>query len=417
MRSIFAFLCFFPVLTFAANGQYFIGLSPISKGLGGTGVGHYTGGADALIKNSALLSELPGENGKTGFELIGTVGKQNLSASNNNLAFSGTSGGSQDSSAGSEFIPTLTGTYKVNETMGLGLSAMIYGGAKSDFSHTAAATGLSKIKADSSIGRLAVGFAYKPIKQLSFGISPFLKYGELALNTNGSTRLPHGTTGFGVQMGVAAFPMAGLTIGASIQPKVRLKYPAVADLQTLKIPASGDGVLEDLDSQEPMQIGFGASYKLMPNWKVTADYRFIGWSSADLFRELGWMDQHVIALGTEYKIGPLALRTGFNYAKSPVRDISGEVGNTPVIISGVAIPQLAVSNINLVAFPGVTQSHFCLGTGYEVSSTLSVDASFAYAPKVTITRAGTFPAGGTNSYSFTSTASQWAITLGASYRL
>src|SRR5262245_354326 len=136
MKRLFIFAFVFSTSLFAANGSYFIGVSPNSKGMGGTGVGNFTNGTDAMIKNTALLSELPGEKGKVGVEVITSIAKENVWATNNNVGFTGVSGGEQTSKSGAEIVPTVSGTYKLSDQFGMGLSAMIYGGAKADFMDT-----------------------------------------------------------------------------------------------------------------------------------------------------------------------------------------------------------------------------------------------------------------------------------------
>lgn len=55
----------FSPLVLATNGDVLIGLGPISRSMGGTGIAHFSG-AEYALKNPALLSKQQGNEGTFG---------------------------------------------------------------------------------------------------------------------------------------------------------------------------------------------------------------------------------------------------------------------------------------------------------------------------------------------------------------
>src|SRR5690606_6485768 len=133
----------------------------------------------------------------------------------------------------------------------------------------------------------------------------------------------------------------------------------------------------------------------------------------------GWQDQHVIALGAQYTMNAWKFRAGVNYAKSPIRETTGEAGGTSITFPGDhLVLQRNVSLLNLAAFPGIAETHVTLGTGYEINENLGVDLSVLYAPQVAVTRSGSLPpALGAAAYSLVAQASQWAVQGGLRWGL
>lgn len=76
-----------------------------------------------------------------------------------------------------------------------------------------------------------------------------------------------------------------------------------------------------------------------------------------------WDDQNVIELGGAYKTtDALTLRAGLNMANNPIPD----------------------KYMNPL-FPAIAKNHVTLGAGYAVSKASSVDFSYVYVPKVSLT--------------------------------
>ena len=94
----------------------------------------------------------------------------------------------------------------------------------------------------------------------------------------------------------------------------------------------------------------------------------------------------------------IALRLGYNYAKSPI-ETYGPLGtaHTGPGTNGV-YEAAAVNTFNLIGFPAITENHVTLGAGIAFSKTVSLDVAYVYG--WTSGQTGdviTNPAGGPNS--------------------
>jgi len=153
------------------------------------------------------------------------------------------------------------------------------------------------------------------------------------------------------------------------------------------IPLSGQIKVKDF--QWPQMLGAGVSYQVSQDLMVVFDYKWINWADvmknfkmvftadsnpsfgpfsgkeldATLFQK--WKDQHVFMIGAGYKLNPeWVVRAGLNIANNPIPD----------------------TYLNAL-FPAIEKNHLTLGAGYMISKASSVDASFAYAPRVKATSA------------------------------
>lgn len=391
----------------ATNGGNLIGLSARSVSMGGTGVAHFQGVMESTLKNPALLTQHKGD-GVFGAEFSNTLIGLNVKAN---------AGAGEKTSAGkSRYIPDVAVNYKLKENMALGLGVLPYSGAKFDYVGETSMTGL---KTDHTIVKIQPAFAFSPVENLNFGVSPIIGYGELQLNSSvsgtQSTNANSTGAGFAGQLG-ASYRWDMLTFGASYISPMKIKYKALTNLDFFgpnALVASTFGA-DDLDIQQPGEIAVGVAFDATPNLSFTFDYRHIGWSNADTYKELQWESQHVLAFGSQCKLDKLALRAGFNYAKSPLRDTAGEVGTNLITLQGHSLYQASVSKLDVIGFPPLATTHITAGAGYEFTDYLGADLAMLYAPKVTVTKAGTL---GATPYTYSATMSQWAVTLGLRYAI
>jgi long-chain fatty acid transport protein len=406
-----ALLTIFSSTAMATNGGNLIGLSPASTAQGGAGVAHYMTGVDALYKNPALLSDLPGADGAITGEFYGNLMKQNASAE----ASSGTtSAGEKMSQSKAAFLPALGATYKLNDSFGLGLSAGAHGGARADYAGEAT---ISRVAADQSAGRITLAAAYQIIPELSIGVAPYLNYSELKLHALSGGPAAHGATAFGAIIGVTSKPIESLSFGATFQQGTTETHKNVIDLA--KLLGTPSGTLHEIKSGEPDQLGLGLAYTGITNLKLLLDYRLIWWSTTEGLRELAWKNQHVLAFGTEYWLDALALRLGFNWATSPIENVGSELATTMTTISGIPVSAQSISLFNVAAFPGISRTHLTAGAGYKITEDFQADLAFLYAFKNTLTRTGVGvnpTTGGAGAYTYTGRVSQWLIAAGMSYR-
>jgi len=107
------------------------------------------------------------------------------------------------------------------------------------------------------------------------------------------------------------------------------------------VPATSGGKVDAKATLNlPADVGLGASYKVLPNLRVNADFAYTMWSSldkitieldpltildnavADPVMETKWEDTFRASLGGEYLLNKLALRAGFFFDQSPIPDSS-----------------------------------------------------------------------------------------------
>ncbi|MCK6602467.1 MAG: outer membrane protein transport protein [Bacteroidetes bacterium] len=144
----------------------------------------------------------------------------------------------------------------------------------------------------------------------------------------------------------------------------------------------------DVDLKFPQTVGVGASYKVLPELKVSADVEWVNWSAAfdkmtlklkngsnanvntmmgssDLTIDfpLDWKDAVVVKLGAEYEVIPgLFARGGYAYGTNPVPE-------------GTVFP----------VFPAVVEHHFMLGGSYTITPNFTLHAAWEMAPEKSLT--------------------------------
>ncbi|MBU1777573.1 MAG: outer membrane protein transport protein, partial [Gammaproteobacteria bacterium] len=155
------------------------------------------------------------------------------------------------------------------------------------------------------------------------------------------------------------------------------------------VPITVPGKISVKNFQWPETYGMGVAYQATDSLMVVADYKRIGWKAvmkdfkisftansglagmtaglsdtimdATLFQN--WKDQNVFQIGAAYKVDSAwTVRAGVNMANNPVPD--------------------AYMN---ALFPAVAKTNLSGGFGYVVNQQSSIDASFAYVPKTTVT--------------------------------
>jgi long-chain fatty acid transport protein len=214
----------------------------------------------------------------------------------------------------------------------------------------------------------------------SFGATPIVQYGSLDINYknyfNGGETVGAGVAqdfGFGFSVGAsydfADVGVKGLTVGAVYKSEIEMEYDQ--QLSTATTPFAGflGGEMDDTLTQ-PAEIGVGVSYTYQGS-TLAFDYKQIKWADATGYKDFGWDNQNVYAIGYQFAMDNWAVRAGFNYAESPIDEADG--ANTP---------DGAVLNMfNLLGFPATVEQHYSIGGTYEFTKVVSVDAAFSYAPE------------------------------------
>ncbi len=385
-----------------------IGLSATSVGMGGTGVAFPMTGMDAIYKNPSLLGYTTTQSGQWVFD--GNVGM----VSQNQTANPGSGGVNNASSP--YFIPDVSATYRLNERLTLGLGVLPYAGASSDY--TAIATVLQP-KQSLSLVKFAPAISYSG-ERFSIGVSPYVTWGRFALNDAAepmggpqTTRSPSGAVGLGAQIGASFQPVPGVTIGGSYTSESSFTYNNLICIDCLNFPPPGAVTLNNVNIQQPDEIAFGVAVTPVANLDLTFDYRSIRWGHADGYNQFAFQSQSVFSLGGQYHLKAWAFRGGFSYATNPLNSTTGDAGSVP--FQGRQISAQAQDILDVFAFPGITTTHITLGAGYKFSEKFSLDAAGYYCPSTSLSRSGNDGLG--NPYTFTTSVTQYALSLGATYRL
>ena len=123
-------------------------------------------------------------------------------------------------------------------------------------------------------------------------------------------------------------------------------------------------------------------------------------------------------------------RGGYNYADSPIKNVSGEMGSLLTDVQGTYVFDQAISMLNMVGFPAIATTHFTLGAGYDFSENLTIDAAFMYSPETETSRSGSLLPGATSAltdgliptspvdmnYEYSTKMEQMTLSMGVNYR-
>jgi long-chain fatty acid transport protein len=362
---------------FATNGTNMTGVSAVSSALGGTGTAAYFGAANVII-NPAMIGK--GEGTIVGFG--GTLFKPSVSNDG------GTGGDKQNSSADTFVIPSVAISSRINESLSFGIGMFGTSGMGVDYSgYPAGATdmtrGLFKAQSQLQIMRIVPTIAYNTANA-GIGFSPILQYGALDVNYDptglgmGLSKFGSGTAsdlGYGFTLGGYYDLSKQFTVGAAYTSAINMKYKNQLNSSTgAAANFTGFGLSGITDNlEQPAEIKVGAAYT-MGNIMLTGDLKQVRWGEAKGYKDFGWQDQNVIALGLKYTQPGYWLGVGYNKADNPIK------AQDATLPGGGAI-----NMFNNIFFPATTESHFSVGGGYNLTKAVSLDGAVVYAPEVTTT--------------------------------
>jgi long-chain fatty acid transport protein len=126
--------------------------------------------------------------------------------------------------------------------------------------------------------------------------------------------------------------------------------------------------------EQPAEIKVGAAYS-MGNIMLTGDFKQIRWSEAKGYKDFGWEDQNVIALGLKYSGKGYWIGAGYNKADNPIKAKT----DATTAASGT------INLFNNLLFPATTEQHFSVGGGYDLTKNVSLEGAVMYAPEVSST--------------------------------
>ena len=370
--------------SFATNGDNMMGVSASSRGMGGLGAGICLEPTDSIFRNPGWLGRQKGFNLSFG----GILFMPRVKARYQGSAFGDT--GYQESDAKTFIIPEVAIANQISNNIVIGFGA--YGVSGMGVDYRDKDPRLARMHTNLQFMRLVPAIGYKINNKLAIGGSLHLAWGALDIGARMSAdtdgNLSNGTErnwnagggqsnayGIGFSLGVNFKPLPNVCLGAYYQSPLKMKYKNVFD-------SNGDGVFEDLKLEQPQEIAVGVGFRPIPQFKAGIDVRWINWSDAEGYKDFHWDDQYVIAVGGEYQINDsLALRLGYNYAKTPIKDkdttTSSNLNNIPNFSQPFG--DFDVEWFNLIGFPAITEHHITAGFGYKITQHLRMNFAYVYA--------------------------------------
>jgi len=354
---------------FATNGDAMLAVGSQNTALGGTGVAHFVG-AESAFSNPALLGKTTGREATGGLVIF----KPTV----DNTGFTQTT--AARSSANISYIPDFSYSSRISDNLSYGFA--LAGIAGMGVNYTGASPFYVKAKTTLSILKIVPTIAYNR-DNYGIGFSPVLQYGSLAISYD-TTGFPGGgprnaahnastDTGLGYSFGGYYNALPELTLAAAYNSSIKMSYGT-------QLSTAGAGFLQVFADKldQPAEVKAAVSYDFAHHYTLTADYRLIQWGSAAGYKEFGWKDQTVIAVGGKYAGDGFWLGAGYNNANNPISVFANGVpGNATNGQNGIG------NMFNNLMFPAIIKSSYTLGGGYSLSKNLDLEASLVISPKVT----------------------------------
>lgn len=340
---------------YATNGDEMMAVGSQSTALGGSGVAHFMG-AESVWANPAMLGK------SKGAEVTGGVNLFKPKVNNTGMA----GGAAGDSSANTSYIPDVAYSRRISDNMSYGVAMAGIAGMGVDYTGANPSLALISAKSALSILRVVVDVAYNK-DNYGFGFAPIFQSGSLMLSYNAggpgynTAQSKSSSTGFGYSMGGYYNATPEVTVAAAYQSKIAAKYGT-------QISGAGAGFGQTFGDNldQPSQIKLGVAYAVSESVTLTGDYKTIGWGSAAGYKDFGWKNQNITAIGAKYAASGYWLGVGYNNANDPI----GEVSNP------------AVNMFNNMFFPAIVTNSYTFGGGYGLSNALDVEGAVVITPEV-----------------------------------
>ena len=361
-------------MAYATNGDEMMAVGSQNTALGGTGVANFAG-AESTFANPAMLGKSKGKEVVGGFVMfLPKVKNTGMSVT------AAPSGASATSTADTSYIPDVSFSNRISDSLTYGVAMAGIAGMGVNYmdASNTGATGTVHVKAKTTLSILKVipTIAYNQ-KDYGVGFSPVLQYGSLAISYD-TTPFPGGGpvnaghnadtyTGYGYTLGGYFDVMPTLTVAAAYQSAIDMEYG-----KQLSTAGAGFGQVFADKLAQPAQMKAGVAYTIANNYTLTADYKVIQWSSAAGYKEFGWKDQTVVALGAKYAGNGFWVGAGYNSADNPIGVFANTNGTGPNLTNG----QNGIGNMfNNLMFPGIIKDAATFGGGYSLTKALDIEAS------------------------------------------
>ena len=271
----------------------------------------------------------------------------------------------------------------------LGVGVTATSGIGVDYKHTSNSLGAAAELINLGVN---AGIGMKMSDTLDVGIAMTITYAMLEAGITGSGGMTH-DIGFRGTLG-ARKSMGPMTIGAYYQTEQEHQYDnlhvtsmhgsnpfASTDgiTGTVNIKCNGDTVTssvgvcrQDLEVQQPWNVGLGMSMDMGNGLLVMADVTHKAWSDAKFFNEF-YDDQNVISVGIQKTMGNLKLRAGYGYADDPLLStvkVGKEVASIGLVNSeGVSVSSpmygIFMSYFQAMETPVIYKHRVAVGLGVE----------------------------------------------------
>ena len=348
-------------MAYATNGDEMMSVGSQSTALGGTGVANFMG-AESVFANPAMLGKSKGS------ELVGGVVFFDPKVTN--TGFSGSTPAT--SSAKPSVIPDISFSSRISDNLTYGIAMAGIAGMGVDYSGATPVPAYVQAKTEMSILRVIPTIAYNDT-DYGVGFSPVMQYGSLHITYAGSTtKDTEKDTAYGYSLGGYFNVMPSLTVAAAYQSAINMKYGT-----QLSEAGKGFGQVFADNLEQPAEMKAGIAYTFAQNYTLTADYKSIQWGSAKGYKEFGWKDQSVIAVGGKYAGNGYWLGLGYNSANDPIGVYANGAVLTPNGNNGGV-----VNFFNNMMFPAIVKDAVTFGGGYSITKALDVEASGMIASEV-----------------------------------
>lgn len=364
-------------MAWATNGDNLIGIGPVSRAMGGTGIAAPQDSITAIFQNPAAMGACPcGVKSESifGATLFDPTVKTRITTPGGTL-----SGESQHDPF---IIPSVGVTMPLNDDWRFGIGAYGVSGLGVDYRNSGfdldgnpangfegdLYTRLEKMK-------FAPMLSYQVSKELAVGAALSSTYNNLDLGQGGT----HDYT-FGAQVG-ALYRKDIWSVGANFTAPEKASFDRVYNFDAFL----GDRTLDTLDLESPATYGAGVAVQPTDQWLFEVDGRLIDWDSAEGYKDFDWEQQWVTAFGAQYMPNPkLALRAGYNYGKNPVETHNGFNPMGVTQVQGKSVPTFGYEMLRTVGFPAIVEHHMTFGLGYEIMEDVTMSLGYMHAFEETI---------------------------------
>ena len=218
------------------------------------------------------------------------------------------------------------------------------------------------------------------VNDMSFSFAPIIQYGSLDISYNNGSPIGNGKSedfGLGYKVGASYDLNSYLRLGATYQSSIKMKYDNT--ISTASTPFFLGGYVPSVigdNLEQPEEFGIGLSYDIN-DFTFSADYKRVNWSKADGYKDFGWVDQDIYALGAKYEKNGRWFAVGYNHAKNPITNYAG-----------VNATEQVMNTFNYILFPATQEDHYTIGAGTQVTQNLSLDFNIVYGTNNKITAVG-----------------------------